>query len=245
MPNGLSRRAFVRLSALSAAAVACAPAVRGGVPPRRTAAGTILFQGDSITDGVRSRANAAPNAPAALGSGYPFLVASAVLRETEDPAWRFFNRGISGHRVPDLQARWDADTIALKPDVLSLLIGVNDYWHVRLGRATGTVADYETQLDALLAGTRRALPATRLVVLEPFVLVTGHVDASWLPEFDQRRAATRRAAERAGATFVPLQDLLSAAARRTGPAYWLYDGVHPSPAGHGLIAERWRAATGI
>ena len=257
MPNETSRREFLRLSALAAAASAvgactsasqAAPGSAARVATRtagRVAPGTVLFQGDSITDVGRNRTNAAANATPALGGGYPLLVAAGVLRDAPDPAWRFFNRGISGNRVPDLQARWDADTIALKPDVLSILIGVNDYWHMRNGRYNGTLADYESQYAALLAATRTALPSTRLVILEPFVLVTGSVDASWHPDFDARRAAARRVADRAGATWVALQEPLDAAAARTGPAYWLGDGVHPTPAGHGLIAELWRKAVGI
>jgi lysophospholipase L1-like esterase len=253
MSDGLTRRDFLIASAAAAAAgTACAgnpapgtSAAASAGTARHTAPGTVLFQGDSITDAGRGRTNPAPNNGGALGTGYPLLVAAAVLRDAPDPAWRFLNRGISGNRVPDLQARWDADTLALEPDVLSILIGVNDYWHMRRGTYTGTAADYESQYAALLDATRRALPTTRFVVMEPFVLVTGAVDASWHPDFDQRRAAARRVAERAGATWVALQDALDAAAARTGPAYWLSDGVHPTPAGHELIAERWRAATGI
>jgi len=255
MPNDLTRRAFVRTSALAAAAstvaAACAhPASASGTaaasPARaRTSPGTVLFQGDSITDVGRSRTNAAANATPALGGGYPLMIAAEVLRDRPDPAWQFYNRGVSGNRVPDLQARWDADTLALKPDVLSILIGVNDYWHMRRGQYSGTLADYESQFAALLASTRAALPNTRFVVLEPFVLVTGSVDASWHPDFDARRAAARRVAERAGATWVALQEALDAGAARTGPAYWLGDGVHPTPAGHALITSRWREAVGM
>ncbi|HZS59593.1 MAG TPA: hypothetical protein VFA43_10010, partial [Gemmatimonadaceae bacterium] len=87
--------------------------------------------------------------------------------------------------------------------------------------------------------------ASRVVVLEPFVLKTGAVDASWWPEFDVRRAAAARVAQRAGATFVPLQQAFEQAAAKGGPAYWLSDGVHPTPSGHALIADRWREVSGI
>jgi lysophospholipase L1-like esterase len=246
MTRSLTRRDFVAASAASLVGLACAGRGATGAalsPSRRP--GVVLFQGDSITDAGRNRTNAAPNAAGALGTGYPLLVASAILASAPDAGWRFFNRGISGHKVPDLQARWDADTVALRPDVLSILIGVNDYWHMRNGRYAGTLADYESQFDALLASTRRSLPTTTILVLEPFVLDVGAVDASWHPDFDARRAAARRVAERAGATFVPLQAPFDEAARRTGAAYWAGDGVHPTPAGHALIAERWRGAAGI
>ena len=263
MSSSLSRRDFLVGSAATAASVAIGGVAIGGVAcatPRGAASpnggvrslargavkpGIILFQGDSITDTGRNKTNAAPNAANALGNGYPLLISSAILAATPNDAWRFFNRGISGNKIPDLTARWDTDTVALKPDVLSILIGVNDYWHMRNGRYNGTLADFETGFDALLKSTRQSLPNTRLVILEPFVLVTGAVDASWHPDFDERRAAARRVADRAGATFVPLQAAFDAGAAQTGPAYWLSDGVHPTPAGHALIAEKWRAAVGI
>lgn len=204
-------------------------------------AGTVvLFQGDSITDCGRDRASADPNRAGPLGTGYPLLIAAAELAARPERGLKFFNRGISGNKVPDLEARWAADAVALKPDVLSILIGVNDYWHKRNGNYTGTVAEYEAGFRALLEATRQALPAVRLVVIEPFVLRCGAVDASWFPEFDERRAAAARVARGANATFVAMHDAFTALASRTSPEYWAADGVHPTPAGHGLIAERWR-----
>lgn len=202
----------------------------------------VLFQGDSITDAGRNRNQAAPNHPGALGTGYPLLVASAALKGHPDRGLRFYNRGISGHKVPDLQARWETDTVALKPDLLSILIGVNDYWHTLSGRYAGTVQDYETGYAALLQATQQALPSTRILVLEPFVLRTGAVTDAWFPAFDQRRAAAQRVAKQAGVVWVPLQARFDELAKRTGPEYWAADGVHPTPAGHAVIAEEWREA---
>ena len=202
----------------------------------------VLFQGDSITDCGRDRAAADANRTGALGTGYPLLIASSELAAHAERGIKFYNRGISGNKVPDLEQRWATDTLALKPDVLSILIGVNDYWHKRNGNYTGTVADYETGFAALLQATRRALPSVRLVVIEPFVLRCGAVDASWFPEFDERRAAAARVARQLRATFVPMQDTFTQRAARTSPEYWAADGVHPTAAGHGLIAERWRRA---
>lgn len=237
----MTRRDFVAAAGTATAAIALSQIERTAAPKepqtRSHAGATVLFQGDSITDSGRSRTKTEANADGALGNGYPLLIAAPLLRAAPKAGWRFFNRGISGNRVPDLQARWDADTIALAPDILSVLIGVNDYWHTRDGNSSGTVADYERQFTALLEGTRAALPALRILVLEPFVLRTGFVDDSWFPEFDARRAAALRVASRTGSTFIPLHDLFAAAARETGPEYWAADGVHPSPAGHALIAE--------
>ena len=209
--------------------------------PRPPAETVVLFQGDSITDCRRDRASADPNQTGQLGTGYPLLIASAELAAHPTSGLKFYNRGVSGNKVPDLEQRWAADTLALKPDVLSVLIGVNDFWHRKNGY-TGTVADYEKGFAALLETTRQALPLVRLVVIEPFVLRCGAVDATWFPEFDDRRAAAARVARQAQATFIPMHDRFTELAARTSPEYWAADGVHPTPAGHALIAERWRRA---
>ena len=247
MTEKLTRREFLAAAGLTAAGLACSSS-RGShiserIPVRANT--TILFQGDSITDSGRNRTIATANSAAALGTGYPLLIASAVLEADARRGLRFFNRGVGGDRVPDLQARWQADTIALAPDVLSVLVGVNDYWHKRSRGYTGTVADYENGYVALLEQTRRALSNVRFIVVEPFVLTVGAVDASWFPEFDERRAAAERVARRTGATFVRLQSHFNDLAATAAPEYWAADGVHPTPAGHAVIAERWRETVGI
>ena len=205
----------------------------------------ILFQGDSITDTGRNRAVPRANDASALGNGYALIAASHMLRAHPDGELRVYNRGNSGDRVPDLQSRWESDTIALKPDILSILVGVNDIWHKLMGQSSGTVAEYETQYNALLDATKVALPNVRLVILEPFVLVTASVDAKWFPEFDDRRAAAARVAKRAGAKFIPLQSMFTELAKKAPPQYWLSDGVHPTIAGHAALTERWREVMGL
>jgi lysophospholipase L1-like esterase len=216
--------------------------MRDGPPP---AGPVVLFQGDSITDWGRDRAATGANLSSGLGGGYPLLVASSELLHHPDRDLQFFNRGVSGNTVPDLDARWQADTLALEPAVLSILIGVNDYWHTLNGSYHGTVTDYESGFAALLRRTRDALPAVRLVVLEPFVLRTGVVTEAWIPEFAQRRAAAARVAQAAGATFLPLQSMFDRLASATPPAYWSADGVHPTPAGHAAIAQTWMEAVAL
>src|SRR6267143_3945136 len=244
-PTDLTRRGFITATTALVASARW-PLTATAQPPLVPASSTdgtvILFQGDSITDCGRNRADAQPNAAGALGTGYPLLVAAAALATHPDRGLRFYNRGVSGNTVPDLEQRWAADTLELRPDVLSILIGVNDFWHKLGGGYTGTVEDYERQYAALLVETRRALPHARLIVLEPFVLRCGAVDDRWFPEFDQRRAAAERVAQGAGATFVPLQSVFADLARRAAPQYWAADGVHPTPAGHAVIAEQWRRA---
>ena len=243
MTHDIGRREFLRTTAFIAAASQQPIGAIANSPQGPAKRGTVvLFQGDSITDSGRNRTVTEPNTAGGLGSGYPLLVTSAVLAERATRELQFYNRGISGNKVPDLQQRWTADTLDLKPDVLSILIGVNDFWHTLTHGYTGTVQDYEQQYTALLDDTRRALPRVQLIVLEPFVLRTGAVDARWFPEFDQRRAAAARVASHARATFVPLQSIFDQRIRTTPPAYWAADGVHPTPAGHAVIAEQWRRA---
>lgn len=234
----MNRRDFLATSA----ALAATTRLQAPSPAK---AGVVLFQGDSITDCGRDRNSKDANAAGALGSGYPLLVAAASLAAHPDRGLRFFNRGISGNKVPDLQERWRADALDLQPDVMSILIGVNDFWHKLDHGYTGTVQDYEQQYTALLDETRRALPRTQIIVLEPFVLRCGAVTARWFPEFDQRRAAAARVASKARVTFVPLQPVFDQKTRSSRPEYWAADGVHPTPAGHALIAEQWRRAAHV
>ena len=243
MPR-INRRNFIEIAGAGAAA-SLLPDVAEATSPKLRRGSVILFQGDSITDNWRNKENKGPNQNVSLGYGYPLLVASAVLAKHPDLDLRFYNRGISGNKVPDLQARWSEDAIALKPDLLSILIGVNDIWHKMRGNYQGTPADYESQFTTLLEQTRAALPNVSLVVLEPFVLRAGVVQSNWFPEFDERRAAARRVAQRAGAKWVPLQKKFDELAARHSPEYYAADGVHPSPAGHAVIADQWRKAVGV
>ena len=231
----MNRRDFIAASA----ALAATPRWQAPTGPKAT---VVLFQGDSITDSGRDRNSKDANASGALGSGYPLLVTAAALAAHPDRGLKFFNRGISGNKVPDLEARWRPDTLDLQPDVLSILIGVNDFWHKLDHGYTGTVQDYERQYTALLDETRQALPKTQIIVLEPFVLRCGAVTARWFPEFDERRAAAARVAKQARVTFVALQSMFDQKTKSSRPEYWAADGVHPTPAGHGLIAEQWRRA---
>ncbi|NLX96440.1 MAG: SGNH/GDSL hydrolase family protein [Rhodopirellula sp.] len=249
--SSITRRRFFQGTLVSGGALAVAAATGRQLPAtekERTkprSGGVILFQGDSITDAHRDRKSDGPNASPGLGRGYPCLAAAAILAEYPEADLKVFNRGISGNKVPDLAARWQDDAVALKPDVLSILIGVNDLWHKLAGRYEGTVADYESGYRALLGQTLQALPAVRLVVCEPFVLRCGAVNESWFPEFEQRRAAARKVAEEMKLTLVPFQSMFDEAVKRAEPQYWAADGVHPTLAGHALMAKTWRDVVGI
>lgn len=205
----------------------------------------ILFQGDSITDAGRSRETAAePNIMSTLGKGYAWMAGSHLLVDYPDAGLKVFNRGISGHKVYQLAERWDADCLDLKPNILSILIGVNDIWHKLNGKYDGTVETYEKDYRALLQRTKTALPDVKLVICEPFVLKCGAVNDSWFPEFDAFRAAAKKVAAEFQAVFVPFQGAFDRAVAYAPPEHWAADGVHPSPYGAALMAHEWILAVG-
>jgi lysophospholipase L1-like esterase len=222
-----------------------APAGVAAAAPLVAPGDVVLFQGDSITDAGRSREHAAePNSQAALGQGYAWLAAAGLFVQHAAHDLTVFNRGVSGNKVFQLAERWERDCLALAPDVLSILIGVNDIWHSRGGNYDGTVEVYERDYTALLARTRAALPALELVVCEPFVLRCGAVDDTWFPEFDAYRAAARRVADAHACTWVPFQQVFDEALRYAPPEHWAKDGVHPSGPGAALMAQAWLRAVG-
>ncbi len=247
-----NRRGFLRCSTTGLAVAAAATGVSlvraSELLPARTTGGlkrnsVILFQGDSITDAGRSREKeATPNEQTGLGNGYAWLAASQMLVDQPQAGLRIFNRGISGHKVYQLAERWDADCLALKPDVLSILVGVNDLWHKLDGKYDGTLEVYERDYRALLHRTRKALPKTRIVICEPFVLRCGAVTDKWFPAFDGYRLAAEKLAREFQLTFVPFQAMFNEAVKYAVPEQWAKDGVHPSPAGAALMAHYWLRA---
>jgi lysophospholipase L1-like esterase len=243
----LTRRKFFQSAMAAGGAVAASAAMPWGLTAAAEleSGSVVLFQGDSITDAGRDRKSDQANNWTALGRGYPCLLAGALLADHAKAGLKIYNRGISGNKVPDLAARWQEDAVALKPNLLSILVGVNDIWHKLNGRYDGTVEDYETGFRALLRQTLTEIPGVRIVICEPFVLRCGAVHDGWFPEFDQRRAVAKRLADEMRLTFVPFQSMFDAATKDAPPAYWAGDGVHPTLAGHALMAKTWREAVGV
>ena len=200
----------------------------------------ILFQGDSITDSGRNRDDNGFNNPRILGSGYPLLAGAVLLRKYAGLNMKIYNRGISGNKVFQLAERWDKDCIDLKPDILSILIGVNDIWHKLNGNYDGTVEIYRRDYIALLERTKKALPNVKLIICEPFAVKgVKAVDDKWYPEFYDYQKAAREIADMFGASFVPFQKVYDEAQKFAPGSYWTGDGVHPTLAGAELMAEAW------
>ena len=212
---------------------------------------TILFQGDSITDAGRNKQiTNEPNVAAALGNGYASLISYHLLSKYPAKNLQIYNRGISGNKVPDLDARWDRDCIDFEPDILSIMIGVNDYWHtVAFGnKYKGTVESYKTGFSALLKRTKDALPDVQLVLCQPFVVRDAErtTRADWFPEFSDRQAVAQEAAQAYDAVWVPFQTMFDdAVAAGTENKHWSGDAIHVNPNGAALMAMRWLSETGL
>jgi len=204
----------------------------------------ILFQGDSITDGGRQRVGNDLNH--IMGQDYAYLIAARLGAQFPDRQLTFLNRGISGNTVTDLVARWQTDALDLKPDVISILVGVNDTADVVDGRAKAvTAGQFEQTYDRLIEDTLAGLPKVRLVLCEPFVLPVGRVKAGWEKwsvEMASRRQIVAKLAAKHHLPFVPFQTVFDGACRRAPADYWLWDGVHPTYAGHELMADAWLRA---
>ena len=204
---------------------------------------TVLFQGDSITDCGRAACGGAGFDSKGLGPGYPGMIAARLACDRPGVEWDFINRGISGNRVVDLYARWKIDALNLKPDFLSILIGVNDTGHEKVLRNGVEVPRYEQFYRMLLDWTLKELPNVKLVLLEPFVFPFGAVTPDWVDEIAQRGDVVRRIADDYQAVFIPVQSILNDALQKAPREHWLADGIHPMPAGHQLIADAWLKAT--
>lgn len=200
----------------------------------------LLFIGDSITDCGRKQC------PEEIGNGYVRQVRDFLLAKSPANAPTVINRGVSGSKVPDLQKRWDRDVIELKPDVLSVFIGINDVWHGLVpGRVGTALDDYIAGYRELLDRTKAAFPAIQLVLCEPSVL--------WLKEpanADELLEPYVAAVHALAKDFriehvVPLHSAFNDARAKRPDVAWTTDGVHPTSIGHALIARAWMTTTGV
>lgn len=206
----------------------------------------ILFQGDSITDTDRSK-----DTDKHMGCGYATMV-GGELSANNPYVYRFYNRGISGNRVVDLFARIKVDMINLKPDYMSILMGVNDVWH-EYTRQNGVSAEkFEMVYSLMIEELQRELPELKIMILEPFVLPGSATENNeehphrwdyFREEVKLRGEAAKRIAEKYGLPFVSLQETFTKAnADAPSNDYWTRDGVHPTAAGHTLIKRAWLKA---
>ncbi len=217
---------------------------------------TILFQGDSITDcgRIREESDSAitkfykklhKNTP--LGSGYPAKV-TAQLQKEFPGLYKYENRGVGGDTIINVYARIVRDIINIKPDYMSLLIGVNDVWRsIDNNYGTGK-ARFEKVYDIVLSELREELPDMKIMIMEPFVLEgSASVNTKEMPDryevfkkgVTEAAEIARKLAEKYDCKFIEIQSKLDEVAKVKGSSYLSADGVHPSDAGHELIKNEW------
>lgn len=193
----------------------------------------VLFYGDSITDCGRNREN-----PSDMGNGYARLVAARLLSTFPKYQLTCSNLGISGNRVYDLEDRLEKEVLAAKPTLVSILIGINDTWRAFDSKVESSIPDFVASYHRIIDRLRGEAGA-RVIILEPFLLPVPEDRAGWRVDLDPRIAAIRKLAAEFHLPYIPLDGAFAAAATEREASYWLPDGVHPTLAGHGLIAERW------
>lgn len=198
---------------------------------------TVLFQGDSITDCGRNRETND------LGSGYPNFVASMFAALYPDMNVKFINRGVSGDRVRDLQNRWNEDCIALKPDYISILVGVNDTWRKYDANDPTSAEAFKKTYHDILTQIKEKTKA-EIIIMEPYVLNSLPDRKQWREDLDPKIQVVRELAREFKAHYIPLDGIFAQACCGKEPSFWSEDGVHPNQTGHALIAKNWLMTVG-
>lgn len=198
----------------------------------------LCFIGDSVTDCHRDYQDENN-----LGQGYVKKIQSYLATFCAGLNLRVMNKGISGNRVCDLQGRWDADCLSLRPDIVSVLIGINDTWRRFDSNDPTDMAQFEAGYRDILSQT--AQTGAQIVLLEPFVLPFPQDRLAWRADLDPKIQAVRRLAQEFGATYIPLDGVFASLITQQPPQTFALDGVHPTDAGHAVIAKEWLKATGL
>ena len=195
----------------------------------------IIFYGDSITDCGRIRDDIK-----SLGYGYPAMVSGRLSVENPEKDV-FINKGVGGNRIVDLYAQING-VLNNNPDVISILIGVNDVWHKFAAKNGVDTAKFEMVYSLIIDEFKEKFPNVKIMILEPFVLKgtsTAQNYDDFRADVEDKAKAARRIAEKYSLPFIELQDKFDKLYNPENPSYWLPDGVHPSAAGHTLIADAW------
>lgn len=195
----------------------------------------ILFQGDSITDAGRDYANIHD-----LGHGYPLYSAKAISEAFPEREFEFIDLGISGNRAESLRDRWTKDAIELQPDVISILIGINDTWHRAAEKNWMPHEYFEECYRGILERIKKETNA-KIIMIEQFLLSVPdkeyfHVD------LDPKIQITRKLAREYADVFIPMDGLFAAACVDNAPTDFAADGVHPTEKGAKLIASYYLEA---
>jgi len=197
----------------------------------------ILFIGDSITDCARYK-----DQDASLGQGYVLMTAGQLMQTYPEKDIEVINKGISGNKVTDLLARFKRDCINYQPDIVSIFVGINDVWH-ESNRNDGVDADlFETLYEILIQLIKKHVPHAKIILMEPAALCTDAIAKDFpviAPGLKINQTIIKKIADKHQLIHVPLQGMFEDALKIKPVTYWLYDGVHPSPVGHKMIADQW------
>lgn len=201
------------------------------IPPKAT----VLFQGDSITEGGRDYA-----IDDDLGKGYVMMVANWFSTECPEKKVRFLNRGIAADKIRDLKNRWQEDCLDLKPDVVSILIGINDTVGLRahFWKSTTSTKSFEKDYRTLLEHTHDILGA-KIVLLTPFMVYLSKQQVIYKIILKQKIEVVEKLSKEFNTLLVPLDRIFEEATRKREPTLRSADGIHPTVTGHELIAQSW------
>ena len=196
---------------------------------------TVLFQGDSITDSGRFT-----EATLDIGYGYPAMVASKI-GEQYPQKFNFINRAVSGNRIVDIYARIKRDIINIKPDYLSIMVGINDVWHDLGDDPNGVETPrFRKIYNDLLEIITEALPETKIILMTPYYT---EISASWdekaMQLIIEKAEVTKEMSDKYNTAYIDTQNIINNAIKRAPLEYWLQDGVHPTIYGHMLIAKEY------
>jgi acyl-CoA thioesterase I len=196
---------------------------------------TILFQGDSITcSGRKYQKNEN------LGTGYVAMIALWLSATYPEMDIKVLNRGVSGDKIRDLKNRWQKDTLNLRPDVVSILIGINDIAYNFWSNPT-MISDFKNDYQIILQSTYDSLRC-KVVLMEPFLLTVSKEQVKLRESFNERIKVVRDLSEEFETLIVPLNKIFNEAEKKREAKFWSLDGFHPTPVGHALIAQSWLKA---
>ncbi len=196
----------------------------------------VLFFGDSITDALRQRDN-----DYFLGNGY-VTIASGNIGYEYPGQYEFINRGISGNRIVDLYERIKVDCINLKPDIITIFIGVNDVLHEAAHKNGVSSEKFYKIYKMLLEEIKEELPDVKIILIEPFVYKdpeTEYALSFILSEVPKRAEMVRKLSREFDVPCILIKDALDKKIREANQKYYIRDGVHPTVMGHGIIAKEW------
>lgn len=236
-----------------------AVAVLANAQPSSRKACSVLFIGDSVTDGGWGRSGGSMKPSNERNHtdlnhiyGHSFMMLCATHYESSQPdaGWQFFNRGISGNKLSQIAERWQSDALNLKPDVVTILVGINDVYEFMRAKKENPdsafdFASWEKQYRSLLDSLRGGNSKIKIMIGAPFISNDGkNGKLSNYAEYErtvrQLAAITKGIARDYNAAFLPFDRMFTQlTAQQPRPGYWIWDGIHPTPAGHRRMADLW------